>query len=129
MFIESFSKRKITIMVGLRILEKLIRLDQSQKFKGQVYTCLRKPFNKLIEFLRNIDLDIKNINSISVWIENIFTKNFDLKNILLVNLYSIYDFRMTVEPWVCHELFIFENNDNNDKKIYNSIFLFSRIII
>lgn len=127
LFIETFTKRKITVMVSLRILEKLIRLDQSQKFKAQVYSSLRKPLNKLIEYLRNIDLDIKNINSISVWIENIFTKNFDLKNILLLNLPLVYDFRLSVNSSFCHELFIFENNDNNNKRIYNSIFLFSRI--
>lgn len=126
-FLETFTKRKITTMVGLRLLEKLIRLDQSQKFKACVYKALRKPMIRLIDYLRNIDLDIKNINSISMWIEDIFTKNYDLKSILQTNFHQIYDFRLMLDKGVCHDLFIFEANDTETKKIYNSIFCFSRV--
>lgn len=114
-------------MVGLRLLEKLIRLDQSQKFKACVYRAMRKPLMRLIDYLRNIDLDIKNINSISMWIEDIFTKNYDLKRIILSNFHQIYDFKLQVDKSFCHDLFLFEANDTDSKKIYNSIFLFSRI--
>lgn len=114
-------------MVGLRLLEKLIRLDQSQRFKACVYKRMRKPLMRLIDYLRNIDLDIKNINSISMWIEDIFTKNYDLKRIILSNFHQIYDFRLVVDKIFCHDLFLFEANDTESKKIYNSIFLFSRI--
>lgn len=126
-FLETFTKRKITIMVGLRLLEKLIRLDQSQKFKACVYRALRKPMMRLIDYLRNIDLDIRNINSISMWIEDIFTKNYDLKRIIQSNFHQIYDFRLQLDKAFNHDLFLFEANDTEPKKIYNSIFLFSRV--
>jgi hypothetical protein len=126
-FLETFTKRKITIMVGLRLLEKLIRLDQSQKFKAHVYKSLRKPLMRLIDYLRNIDLDIKNINSISMWIEDIFTKNYDLKRIIQTNFHQIYDFRLQLDKTFNHDLFLYEANDTENKKIYNSIFLFSRV--
>lgn len=114
-------------MVGLRLLEKLIRLDQSQKFKAVIYKAIRRPLMKLIEYLRNIDLDIRNINSISMWIEDIFTKNYDLKKVLQSNLHQVYDFRLSLDKSFCHDLFLYESNDTNNKKIYNSIFLFSRL--
>lgn len=126
-FLETFTKRKITTMVGLRLLEKLIRLDQSQKFKAWIYKSLRKPLVRLIDYLRNIDLDIKNINSISMWIEDIFTKNYDLKSIISGNFHQIYDFRLQLDKGVCHDLFLFEANDTETRKIYNSIFSFSRV--
>lgn len=126
-FLETFTKRKITILVGLRLMEKLIRLDQSQKFKAVIYKAIRKPLMKLIQFLRNIDLDIRNINSISMWIEDIFTKNYDIKKILHANLSQIYDFRLSTDRSFCHDLFLYESNDSTKKKIYNSIFLFSRV--
>lgn len=126
-FIETMTKRKITIVVALRLLGKLIRLDQSQHFKGVVYKRLRENLIKLISFLRNIDLDVKNINSISMWIEDIFTKQYNYKKVLEENFNVVYDFRLNIEKAACHDLFIYETYDSNNKKIYNSIFLFSQV--
>lgn len=126
-FVETMTKRKITIVVALRLLGKLIRLDQSQWFKGVVYQRLRVKLMKLISYLRNIDLDVKNINSISMWIEDIFTKHYDIKKILEENFNIIYDFRLNVKKNACHDLFIYESYDSVNKKIYNSIFLFCQV--
>lgn len=82
---------------------------------------------KLIKEIRNIDLNIKNINSISMWIEDIFTKSFDMKKVLQSNLHQVYDFRLSVDKSFCHDLFLYETNDTKKQKIYNSIFLFSRV--
>ena len=126
-FLETFTKRKVTLMVALRLLEKLIRSDTSSKFLDNAYKSFRKPLIKLMDYLNNIELETKNINNISMWIEDIFTKSYDLKKVIQVNNYQIYDFKLFVQKNVNHHLFLFENNDSVNKKVYNSIFLFSRI--
>lgn len=127
-FLETFSKRKVTVMVGLRLLEKLSRLDTTWAFKKRVYEELRKPLARLIGAVRNIDLHIGNVNAVSRWIEDIFTKNYDLKKVILSNLPQIYDFGLQLDQQICHDLLLFDNNDSEDKRIYNSIFLLSRIV-
>lgn len=127
LFLETNAKRKITLMVSLRLLEKLIRLDQSQTLKARVYEYLRVPLGRLIRQLRDIDLDMRNINSISMWIEDIFTVHHDLKRVVRANLAQVYDFGLHVHKKTCHDLFLLESYDTPAKRIYNSIFLFSRI--
>lgn len=62
-----------------------------------------------------------------MWIEDIFTKQYNYKKVLEENFNVVYDFRLNIEKAACHDLFIYETYDSNNKKIYNSIFLFSQV--
>lgn len=126
LFLETFTKRKITIIILLRIFDKMVKLDQFNALKKFIFENIKSKLKKLISSIKKYDINQQNLFPLLVWLENIFTKNYDLQIITSLNSPLIYDYKLEISPSICHELFIPENNNSPSRKFYNDLFLFSR---